>query len=393
MNRTQGTELMLNALKGFHGKFKKVYGLMALRLDDKTYMMTEGTQALSDIGADSLVVCDINTGDLGEIFRKSKINALIFGFSQNIVTVSEGEGSIPVTLEDLAHISGPSLRIVPAMTPANIVSALNESSVCMIHKAGAIATGSNLKKAVAGIQIIEKFSEAEVHGKLIGGTVPIENSLAEQCRKEFNEDYINRNEEASVPYIGFDEKEFALRSSLVDYGKELINKDLTYGSWGNISVRLNDHEMLITPSAMDYFEIKVEDIVKVDINTLEYGTQRVPSNESAAHAAIYRESPSTEAVVHTHSNALSVFAACEAGFAIADSSMKQLIGDVLVTGFHPSGSVEHVVTVAETMKNTHAAIIPHHGAIFTGPNVQTAFTIAEGVESMARKILGYGGVN
>ncbi len=389
MNREQGTELMLNALKGFHGKFKKIYGQIALRLDDKTYIMTDGNKALSGLGIESLVVCDINTGDLGEIFRKSKTNAIIFGLSQDIIKVSENKDSVPVTLEDLAHITGPKLNIIPEFSPSKVVSALSDSSVCMIHKTGAIATGSNLKKAVAGILIIEKFCEAEVHGELLGGTHPIENQTAVQCRKEFNEDYINRNEEPNTSYFGFDEREFALRNSIIEYGENLVKKDLTYGSWGNISARLNENEMLITPSAMDYFEIKPEDIVKVNINTLEYGNQRIPSSESAAHAAIYRESPSTEAVVHTHSNALSVFAACEAGFAITDPAMKQLIGDVLVTGFYPSETVEHVLTVAETMKNTHAAIIPHHGAFFTGPSVEVAFTIAEGVESMARKLLGY----
>ena len=41
MNYAEGSELMLNALKGFHGRFKILYGQMALRLNDSSYIMTE----------------------------------------------------------------------------------------------------------------------------------------------------------------------------------------------------------------------------------------------------------------------------------------------------------------------------------------------------------------
>lgn len=391
MDRTKGTELMLKALKSFNGRFRKFYGQMAMRLDENTYIMTEGNCNLATTGRDSLLICDIKTGDLGEIFRKTGHNALIFGLTPSIVKVSGRPGPLPVTLEDLAHITGPELPIAPNNSPSSIIGALSSGSVCMIRNTGAIAAGSNLKKAVAGINIIDKFCEAEVFGALIGGTVPIDAAAALQCRREFNEDYVNRNEEPSVPYVGFDEREFTLRSSLIEHGKLLVSKDLTFGSWGNLSARLNENEMLITPSAMDYGEINIEDIVRVNIHTLQYSNQRIPSSEAPAHAAVYRETPDCQAVVHTHSNALSVFAACEAGFAITDPEMHKLIGDVLKTEFRPSESLEHITSIAQTMRNTHAAIIPHHGAIFTGPSIEVAFAIAEAVELRARRLLGYGG--
>ena len=117
---------------------------------------------------------------------------------------------------------------------------------------------------------------------MLGGTVPIEKALADTFRKDFISDYINRNEKPLAEYVEYDEEEFAVRGSIIDHGKALVKRDLSYGSWGNLSVRLNDNEMLITPSSMDYFDIKVEDIVKceravgsggvrvkVDIHTLE----------------------------------------------------------------------------------------------------------------------------
>ena len=390
MTYEQGSDLLLTALGGFHGRFKKMFGQAALRLDADSYIMTGANAQLSTITESSLIVCDINSGELGEIFRScSNINALIVGCSQDTTAVSDRASDLEVTLEDLAHLTGSHLRIIPDASAASIVPVLKETSVCLIRGLGALAAASNPRKAVAGIQIIEKACEAETHGEVLGGTIPIPADIAEECRSEFISDYVNRNESKEVAYMGFDEAEFALRSQLIDCGRALVDKDLAYGSWGNLSVRLNDHEMLITPSSMDYFDIKPEDIVRVDINTLIYGDQRTPSGTAPLHAALYREFPDIGSVIHTHSNALSVFAACHAGFALTDPSMHQLIGDILVTKPAKSFTQELINVVTETMHNTHAAIIPNHGGIFTGPSPEVVLAIAEAVEIHARNLLGF----
>lgn len=390
MNYEKTSRQLLNAMKSFHGRFKKMYGQTAIRLDDKTFLMTDHNVQLSAVTEDNLVICDINSGDIGALFRSlPDVNAIIVGCSQDTVSVSMRDSDVPVTLEDLAHLTGPYLKIVPDLSHDSIVKAMGESTICLIKGIGAFSAASNPRKAAAGIQIVEKACEAEVHGSMIGGTVPIPVEAAKACRAAFDEDYVSRNESAAVGYMRFDEKDFALRSSLIEYGKELVKRDLAYGSWGNLSVRLNTKEMLITPSSMDYFDIKLEDIVKVDINTLEYGDQRIPSGTTSIHAAIYRELPDCGAVIHTHSNALSVFAACDAGFAVTDPEMHQLIGDILVVNGAEPGSGDISDKVCEAMKKTHAAIIPHHGAIFTGPSLEIVLAIAEAVEMRARALLHF----
>lgn len=390
MDYDKGCALLLTALSGFHGRFKKMFGQAALRLDDNSYLITESNVQLSTVTEDDLGVCDISYGEIGEIFRRLRdVNAIMVGCSQDTVKVSLREEDIPVTLEDLAHLTGPRLQVIPDLSPDTIVRALADTSVCLVKGVGVISAASNPRKAVAGLHIVEKACEAEVHGEMLGGTIPLDQTDAVACRSSFRSDYVNRNESSEVAYMGFDEKEFACRSQLIDYGKKLVEQDLAYGSWGNLSVRLSEREMLITPSSMDYFDIKPEDIVKVSIDTLEYGNQRIPSSSCNLHAALYREIPDCNAVIHTHSNGLSVFAACNAGFAINDPDMRQLIGDILVAGTYDPDASENVDSVVDTMRNTHAAIIPHHGGLFTGPSLEIVFAIAEAVELRARTILNF----
>ena len=382
--------MMTKALNGFHGKFKAMYGQLCVRVDKNTFLSTGGNKILAEITEDSYELCDINSGDLGEIFnRRSDINAILFGCTADAVAVSENADVIPVTLEDLARLTGSELKVIPDASVANILAALKDSSVCLIKGTGAIAVGSNSRKAVAGIQIVEKACEAEVHGKMLGGTVPIEKALADGFRKDFLSDYINRNEEPYAEYVKYDEEEFAVRSSLIEHGKDLVKRDLSYGSWGNLSVRLNDNEMLITPSSMDYFDIKIEDIVKVNIHTLEYGNQRIPSTEVRMHAAAYRNFPDCKAIIQTRSNAISVFAACKAGFTLGEGELQELIGDVKVTDYALPGTEELGEAVVSTFSDTHACIIPHHGAVFYGPSLDVVLAIAEAVEMRARNLLSF----
>ena len=382
--------MMTKALNGFHGKFKAMYGQLCVRVDKDTFLSTGGNKILAEITEDSYELCDIKSGELGEIFtRRSDINAILFGCTADAVAVSENADTVPVTLEDLARLTGSELKVIPDASAASILAALKNSSVCLIKGTGAIAVGSNSRKAVAGIQIVEKACEAEVHGKILGGTVPLEKALADEFRKDFLSDYINRNEKPYAEYVKYDEEEFAVRSSLIEHGKDLVKCDLSYGSWGNLSVRLNDDEMLITPSSMDYFDIKIEDIVKVNIHTLEYGNQRIPSTEVRMHAAAYRNLPDCKAVIQTRSNAISVFAACRAGFALGGGELQELIGDVKVTEYALPGTDELGDAVVSTFSDTHACIIPHHGAVFYGPSLDVVLAIAEAVEMRARKLLSF----
>ena len=150
-------------------------------------------------------------------------------------------------------------------------------------------------------------------------------------------------------------------------------------------IRMNNLHDFPQPATV----LKPEDIVRMDINTLVYGEQRVPSSETSMHAALYRAFPDCGAVIHTHSNGMSVFAACEAGFASGNQQIRDVIGDMLVTGKAKAGTPELAAAVCETMKNTHNAIIPHHGAVFTGPSIDVVLRIAEAAEIMARNILQY----
>ena len=86
------------------------------------------------------------------------------------------------------------------------------------------------------------------------------------------------------------------------YGVKMLEKRLTTGTAGNISV-FNRKEGLyaMSPSSMDYHEITAEDVVVIDLEGHVVEGTRRPSIEHVMHRSYYKGRTDINAVVHTHS--------------------------------------------------------------------------------------------
>jgi ribulose-5-phosphate 4-epimerase/fuculose-1-phosphate aldolase len=391
MKYDAGIELVVNESKGFHSRLIKVYGLLAQRLDKNSYLMTQENILLSNVHKEDVNQYDINTGEIGKLLcAREDLDAVVFACTPDSVTVSSKGKAVKPALDDTAQLIGEDIPVIDEINSALILKAVENRGGCLINGAGILGVGRNLTEAVAAVQIIEKACEAEVLAPKIGGVHYLPHETAAALRKEFLESYSLANSDSHVNYIGFDEEEFNLRNKLIEYGKKMCKDDLVYGCWGNLSLRLNEKEMLITPSGMDYFKIKIEDIVKMNIVDLSYDHEgRKPSTENIMHSFVYRTFPDCNAIIHTHSNGCSIFASSKAGFAIEDPELKSIMGDVLVAPYAPSGTKTLAVNAAKTLVNTHATILANHGAVFHAPSLDLCLTIANAVEAKACNLLGY----
>ena len=82
--------------------------------------------------------------------------------------------------------------------------------------------------------------------------------------------------------------ESKLRAEIVSYGKKMVKLGLVFGSEGNISVRLPSKGYLITPSMVDYEEMREEDLVLVDGDGNVLSGDKKPSIEIPIHPAVYK---------------------------------------------------------------------------------------------------------
>ncbi len=391
MDITTAKEALLKRSNAFQERYFTAYGQLVLRVNEETYISSRENLRLSKLTEKDFDLFDINTGDIGRIFSsRDDINAIVFICTEAAVRFSKENQIMRPALDDLAQIIGPDVTVCPDGNARTLLKALRNRRGCFIQGSGIIAVGDTIEEAIAGARILEKSAEAEIYSGKLNGLQYLDSTTAQELHKYYDGSYSKVNQKEKVDFISSGVEEFQLRNRIIDCGKDMSRSELVQGSWGNISLRLNPDTMLITPSGMDYFSIRTEDIVRMNIHDLKYGMQRKPSSEYRLHAALYRRYPECNAIIHTHSNGISAFAAAHAGFRISEPPMDQLIGDMHCSEYRTPGTDELCDSIMEAIEGSHACIIANHGAIFYGNDLDVTLAIANAVESRACNLLGFG---
>lgn len=159
------------------------------------------------------------------------------------------------------------------------------------------------------------------------------------------------------------------------------------GSGGNVSMRVEETMLAVTPSSVKYTEMTAEDIYILDFGlaVIEGNNQLKPSVESAMHSIIYRNRPDVNAVVHTHQIYGSVFGLINTPIpALCDEVAFALGQAVDIVPYALSGSPDLVNNVAGKLSNNaNAYIIQNHGILALGKDLDKAILHAELLEKVA----------
>ena len=157
------------------------------------------------------------------------------------------------------------------------------------------------------------------------------------------------------------------------------------GTWGNISARVDQDRMIITPSGMSYNVLKPEDMVLANIHDLSYVGKLKPSIEFPLHAEIYKARPEINAVMHTHSiNACTIAAARKDIPPILDDMVQIIGGSIRITEYALPGSEQMVKNAIKKLENRNATILANHGPVCLGRNLDEALITSQIVEKAAK---------
>ncbi len=170
------------------------------------------------------------------------------------------------------------------------------------------------------------------------------------------------------------------RKKVRDAGLRLVDAGLTAGTWGNISVRIDDNYMAITPSGGEYISLTCDDITIVNIIDGTWDGKK-PSSEKNLHAAVYQSRREINAVVHTHSTNASVVAAARREVPPVLDDLAQIIGPtVRCADYALPGTKKIVKTTLKALRGRNAALMANHGAICVGRDIEEVFVCCEVLE-------------
>lgn len=169
---------------------------------------------------------------------------------------------------------------------------------------------------------------------------------------------------------------------VIEAGRELVAQGLIARTWGNVSQRVDKETMAITPSGRDYLSLKREDIVIVNINTLEYEGDVKPSSEKGVHAACYKNKD-VNFVIHTHQECASVISGCGVKFIDAVHEYNLLDKKVLCAPYGLPSTKKLVSGIESTLPKTNGncIIMKNHGALCFGKDFAETFDAANQLEA------------
>ena len=173
------------------------------------------------------------------------------------------------------------------------------------------------------------------------------------------------------------------RERLAQVCKLLYDRQLTVSAGGNMSVKIGDSEVLITPSGRNKGMLQPEDMVLIgtDGSVLSDGK---PSIEHKFHLALYNMNPETGAVVHCHPLHCTTLA-------VRNEPVKcnitpegvLLLGSVPMVKYYTPGSQELVDAIADVGRS-RAILMARHGALTQGRTLEEAYNRMEELEFQAR---------
>lgn len=176
-----------------------------------------------------------------------------------------------------------------------------------------------------------------------------------------------------------------LREAVCVVCRRLYERGLIAGQDGNVSVRLADDLLLITPAGLSKVDVRPEDLVELGLDgTVRRGARR-PSSEMAVHLRAYQRRADVHAVVHAHPPMATAFAV--SGVALDGASLAELragVGCVPLVPYATPGTVAVADAFDPYWASHDAFLMAHHGALTVGRSLRDAHQRMESLEHGAR---------
>lgn len=174
------------------------------------------------------------------------------------------------------------------------------------------------------------------------------------------------------------------KQQIIDTGKWIMEKGLTWGTSGNISVR-DGGLVYITASGTVMGSLSEDDIIMCGLSGTVLDGRKKPSKETGMHLEVYRRCQDVGGIVHT-SPFYGTFCACSKIELKTDLFIESMYYDETIRRipyFH-AGSRELAEAVGEVCRETHVILMEHHGILVYDTNLAECRTSLDVTENVCK---------
>ena len=182
-----------------------------------------------------------------------------------------------------------------------------------------------------------------------------------------------------------------LRQAIVETGKIAYQSGLMVSNDGNISVRMTEGQVLITPSGICKGRMNSGDLMVVDLQgrllkPAQDSTLK-PSSEQPMHLEVYRQRKDVRAVIHTHliyANALAITVGKVRMDVIPEAAMA--FGEIPITDFAMPSTTQNADAIRDLIVNHNVLLIRNHGSLTVGKHLEEALNNLERLEHISKTL-------
>ena len=181
-------------------------------------------------------------------------------------------------------------------------------------------------------------------------------------------------------------REWEVKKQIVEIGNRIWTRGYVAANDGNISVKINDEEVLTSPTGVSKGFMTTDMIIKIDLdgNVISGSSNYRPSSEAKMHLEVYRERPDIKSVVHAHPPYCTSFAV--AGIPLNKCVLPEaiiVIGSVPIAEYGLPSTMEIPEKIRPHIKTSDAILLANHGALTMGNSLINAYYKMETLEHTA----------
>jgi L-fuculose-phosphate aldolase len=175
------------------------------------------------------------------------------------------------------------------------------------------------------------------------------------------------------------------RLAIVEFGRLLYQNGFVAATDGNLSVRLDEDRLLVTPTCMSKGRMRTSDMVIVNMDGKRLSGKRRVSSEIGMHLLIYRMRPDVHGIVHAHPTTATGFAA--SGYDLNRPLVCEVVvglGSIPLARYGTPGTPELADALEPLIPHHEAILMANHGVVTFGSSLESAYMRMETVEHFAK---------
>jgi len=177
---------------------------------------------------------------------------------------------------------------------------------------------------------------------------------------------------------------YSLKRQIIDIGKRMYARGMVAANDGNISARVDEKRVLITPTGISKGFMHLSELVLMDRDGKILAGEKKPTSELEMHLAVYRKRPDVHAVCHAHPPYATAHAV--AGIALDTCVLSEVItalGSIPIVPYATPGTSQLQEALLPYLEAYDAFLLENHGALTVGKNLTEAWYKMETLEQAA----------